>query len=129
MHRTKTVIGFLLALKPDTILPWKITARAQQHFQKSLSVNTDHEFRLKLYHVKKKPFVNMFQKYRSLLRQSGKLIYGQKNQNLKVILENMDAASCKLMSRRTIRFVTSTRFKSLHLRWYGDALVPAGKSS
>lgn len=114
MHRTKTVIGFLLALKPDTILLWKITARAQQHFQKSL--NTDHKFRLKLYHVKKKPFVNMFQKQRCLLRQSGQLIYGQKNQNLKVILENMDAAPCKLMSRRTIRFVISTRLKILHLR-------------
>ncbi|KAF3708097.1 hypothetical protein EXN66_Car001270 [Channa argus] len=43
-----------------------ITAWAQEHFLKSLSVNTGrcviHKCKLKLYHAKKKPYVNTFQK-------------------------------------------------------------------
>ena len=49
----------------------EITAWAQDHFRKSLSVNTVHraihKCKLKLYHAKKKPYVNTIQKRRHLL--------------------------------------------------------------
>ena len=49
----------------------EITAWAQDHFRKSLSVNTVrraiHKCKLKLYHAKKKPYVNTIQKRRRLL--------------------------------------------------------------
>ena len=74
----------------------EITAWAQEHFQKSPSVNTVHcsvhIFWLKLYHAKKKAYVNMNWKLCRLLRvkaylklrQSGKLLVvsGQTNRNL-----------------------------------------------
>ena len=48
----------------------EITAWAQDHFRKSLSVNTVrraiHKCKLKLYHAKKKPYVNTIQKHRRL---------------------------------------------------------------
>ncbi len=48
-----------------------ITKWAQEYFQKPLSVNTIHRaicrYQLKLYHAKRKPYVNMVQKRRSIL--------------------------------------------------------------
>ncbi len=49
----------------------EITTWAQEHFQKTLSVNTIHRAirrcRLKLYRSKKKPYLNMIQKHRRFL--------------------------------------------------------------
>ena len=49
----------------------EITAWAHDHFRKSLSVNivrhAIHKCKLKLYHAKEKPYVNMIQKRRCLL--------------------------------------------------------------
>ena len=45
----------------------EIIAWDQEHCQKSLSVNTFHFVRLKVYHAKKKPNVNMIQKCWHLL--------------------------------------------------------------
>ena len=57
------------ALKIDSVQ--ETTAWAQEHFQKSLSVNTAHcnihRRRLKLHQAGKKPYVNMIQKHCHLL--------------------------------------------------------------
>ena len=57
----------LLCIKNRHDSVMKITALAQEHLQKSLSVNTVHravhKCRLKLYHSKKKSYVNMIQKH------------------------------------------------------------------
>lgn len=54
------------------------------------------------------------------MRQSGKLFCVQMITNLKLSLENMEGAPSELQ----IQLVISTEFKSLHLWWYGGALVP-----
>ncbi len=72
-----------------------ITIWAQEYFQKPLSVNTIHRAicrcQLKLYHAKRKPYVNMVQKRRRVLRAkahlNGKVFYGQTSPNLTFLLE------------------------------------------
>ena len=77
-HRWKSVLDardfrvlrqLCIKKRPDSVL--EITAWAQEHFQKSLSVNTAHhaihKCRLKLYHAEKKPYVNRIQKHCRLL--------------------------------------------------------------
>ena len=101
----------------------EITAWAQDHFQKSLSVNTVrrafHKCKLKLYHAKK-PYLNTIQKRCRLLWTKAHLKWteakcGQTNHNLKLFLETMDAASSGLKMRGIIRLVISAQYKSLHL--------------
>ncbi len=66
----------LRALRRHCITHWHdsvidITKWAQEYFQKPLSVNTIHRAicrcQLKLYHAKRKPYVNMVQKHRRVL--------------------------------------------------------------
>ncbi len=65
-----------------------ITKWAQEYFQKPLSVNTICRAicrcQLKLYHAKRKPYVNMVQK----LFQSGKVFYGQTSQKSGILVGN-----------------------------------------
>lgn len=55
----------------------KIPGWAQEHLQKSLSVSTVHrvihKWSFKLYHTKKKPYVNVIQKCHHLLRARAQL--------------------------------------------------------
>jgi len=86
----------------------EITVWAQEHLQKSFSVNTVHsaihKCTLKLCHAKKRLYMNMIQngchllwaKTHLKLRQSEKLFCGQTNQNLKFLFEIMNAATSKL---------------------------------
>ncbi len=111
-----------------------ITKWAQEYFQKPLSENTIRHAicrcQLKLYHAKRKPYVNMVQKRRRVLWakahlnglfQRGKVFYGQTSPNLTFLLEIMDAVSSRLKRRETFQRVISIQFKSQHLWWYGGA--------
>ncbi len=97
-----------------------ITKWAQEYFQKPLSVNTICRAicrcQLKLYHAKRKPYVNMVQKRCCVLWakahlkwtfQSGKAFYGQTSPNLTFLLEITDAASSGLKRRETFQRVIS----------------------
>ncbi len=103
-----------------------ITKWAQEYFQKSLSVNTIRRAicrcQLKLYHAKRKPYVNMVQKHHCVLWakahlklfESGKVFYGQTSPNLTFLFEITDAVSSWL-KRGTFQRVISVQFKSQHL--------------
>ncbi len=80
-----------------------ITKWAQEYFQKSMSVNTIHRWhicrcQLKLYHAKRKPYVNVVQKrcrgpvsqgsFKKEMFQSGKVFYGQTSPNLTILVGN-----------------------------------------
>ncbi len=73
---------------------------------------------LKLYHTKKKPYVNMVQKRHRVL-QSGKVFYGQTSSNLTFLLEITNGVSSGLKRRETFQRDISVQFKSQHLWWYG----------
>ncbi len=128
----------LRALRRHCITHWHdsvidITKCAQEYFQKPLSVNTIRRAicrcQLKLYHAKRKPYVNMVQKRRRVLWakaplkwfQSGKVFYGKTSPNLTFLLEITDTVSSGLKSRETFQRVISVQFKSQHLWWYGGA--------
>ncbi len=108
-----------------------ITKWAQEYFQKPLSINTIHRAicrcQLKLYHAKRKPYVNMVQKRHRVLWAkahlkwtfSGKVFYGQTSLNLTFLLEIMNAVSSGLKRRETFQRVISVQFKSQHLWWNG----------
>ncbi len=83
---------------------------------------------LKLYHEKRKPYVNMVKKRRRVLWakahlkwtvSNGKVFYGQTSPNLTFLLEITDAVSSGLKRRETFQRVISVQFKSQHLWWYG----------
>ena len=115
--------------------PSDITAWAQEHVQESLSVNTVccaiQKCKLRLYHAKK-PHVNTIQKCRRLLWAKAQLKWSEakwktvlwsNESKFEILLETMDAMSCGVKRRGTIQHVISRQFKSLHLWWYGAALV------
>ncbi len=98
---TASLIGMILSL---TLLNG-----AQEYFQKPLSVNTICRAicrcQLKLYHAKRKSYVNMVQKRHRVLWakahlkwtvSSGKVFYGQTSPNLTFLLEITDAVSSGL---------------------------------
>ncbi len=102
-----------------------ITKWAQEYFQKPLPVNTIRRAicrcQLKLYHAKRKPYVNMVQKCcrvlwaKAHLKWTGKVFYGQTSPNLTFLLEITDAVSSGLKRRETFQRVISVQFKSQHL--------------
>ncbi len=118
-----------------------ITKWAQEYFQKPLSVNTIRRAicrcQLKLYHAKRKPYVNMVQKRHRVLWafndgfvlwahlkwtvSKRKVFYGQTSPNLTFLLEITDAVSSGLKRRDTLQRVIGVQFKSQHLWWYGGA--------
>ncbi len=95
-----------------------ITKWAQEYFQKPLSINTIHRAicrcQLKLYHAKRKPYVNMVQKRRRVLwakahlkwtvskwkSGSDEFFCNKKNYNLTLLLEITDAVSSGLRGGR-----------------------------
>ncbi len=114
----------------DSII--EMTKWAQEYFQKPLSVNTIRDAicrcQLKLYHAKRKPFVNMVQKRRRVLWAkahlkwiSGRVFYDQTSPNLIFLLEITDTVSSGLKRREIFQRVISIQFKSQHLWWYGGA--------
>ncbi len=108
-----------------------ITKWAQEYFQKPLSVNTIRRAicrcQLRLYHAKRKPYVNMVQKRCRVLWakanlkwfQRRKVFYGQTSPSLTFFLEITDTVSSGLKRRETFQCVISIQFKSQHLWWYG----------
>ncbi len=102
-----------------------ITKWAQEYFQKPLSVNTICRAicrcQLKLYHAKRKPYVNMVQKRRRVLWAKAQLkwtvskwksVLWSDESNLTFLLEIMDAVSSGLQRRETSQRVISIQFKS-----------------
>ncbi len=100
-----------------------ITKWAQEYFQKPLSVNTIRRAicrcQLKLYHAKRKPYVNMVQKRRRVLWAKAHLKWivskwksGQTSPNLTFLLEITDAVSSGLKRRETFQRVISVQFKT-----------------
>ncbi len=106
-----------------------ITKWAQEYFHKPLSVNTTRRAicrcQLKLYHAKRKPYVNMVQKRRRVLWAKAylkwtvskwkKVFYGQTSPNLTFFLEITDPVSSELKRRETFQLIISVQFKSQHL--------------
>ncbi len=96
-----------------------ITKWAQDYFQKPLSVNTICRAicrcQLKLYHAKRKPYVNMVQKRRHVLWAKAHLKWTVSKWKI------MDAVSFGLKRRETFQHVISVQFKSQYLWWYGGA--------
>ncbi len=89
---------------------------------------------LKLYHAKRKPYVNMVLdmasscpmgqgSFKIVEFQSGKVFYGQTSPNLTFLLEITDAVFSGLKRRETFQHVNSVQFKSQHLWWYGGAYM------
>ncbi len=108
-----------------------ITKWAQEYFQKPLSVNAIRcavcRCQLKLYHAKRKPYVNIYQKCRRVLWAKAhlkwtvskwKMFYGQTSPNLTFLLEITDAVSSGLKRKETFHRVISIQFESQHLWWY-----------
>ena len=130
------------ALKPAMILYW-----TSQHGLRNTSGNhclwtkfAIHKCKLKLYRAKKMLNVKCIQKHHRLhpeittdhhhgLRENGKLFWSLINPNFKLFLETMDTVFCGLKGRGTIQVVISGQFKSLHLWWYGVALLSMAWSS
>ncbi len=79
-----------------------ITKWAQEYFQKPLSIRRAIcRCQLKLYHEKRKPYVNMVQKRCCVLwaKANLKVFYGQTSPNLTFLLEITDAVSSGLKRR------------------------------
>ncbi len=102
-----------------------ITKWAQEYFQKPLSVNTIRRAicrcQLKLYHAKRKPYVNMVQKHCRVLWAKAHLKWTVSKwksvlcPNLTFLLEIPDAVSSGLKRRETFQRFISIQFKSQHL--------------
>ena len=100
------IFGHCSKKRHDSVLG--ITTQAQSV---STCCRAIHNYKLKLCHARKKPYVNVIQKRQkrplSCLGQSsfkidwGKMekFCGQMNQNLKFFLETTDAVSCRLQRR------------------------------
>ena len=101
----------------------EITAWA--HFRKSLSVNTVRYPQIKALSCKEEAICEHDPETpsSSLGQSSFKMDWG-KVENESKFLETMDAASSGLKMRGIIRLVIRAQYKSLHLWWYGVALVP-----
>ncbi len=117
-----------------------ITKWAQEYFQKPLSVNTICRAicrcQLKLYHAKRKPYVNMVQKQHRVVWAKAplkwtvsnlKMFYGQTRLNLTFLLEITDTVSSGLKRRETFQHVIRIHFKSQHLWWYGQLACFGGR--
>jgi len=106
--------------RPDSVL--EITAWAQEHFQKSLSVNTGHrnvhKCRLELYHGEKKPNVDMIQKYHSLVWTKADCRCSVVRQIKISFFRNHWLCIFWTKVERN-RVALNKQFKSLHLWWYG----------
>ncbi len=103
-----------------------ITKWAQEYFQKPLSVNTIRRaicrFQLKLYHAKRKPYVNMFQKRHPVLWAKAHLKWTVSKWKSILWSDGItDAVSSELNRRETFQCVIRVQFKSQHLWWYGGA--------
>ncbi len=106
-----------------------ITKWAQEYFQKPPSVNTIHRAicrcQLKLYHAKRKPYVNMVQKRRRVLRAKAllkwtvskwKSVLWSDESKFDILVGNH---GCRVFlakeERETFQHVISVQFKSQHL--------------
>ncbi len=111
-----------------------ITKWAQEYFLKPLSVNTIHRAicrcQLKVYHVKRKPYVNMVQKCRRVLWAKAHLkrtvskwksVLWSDESKFDILVGNHRRLSSGLKRRETFQRVISIQFKSQHLWWYGGA--------
>ncbi len=103
-----------------------ITKWAQEYFQKPLSVNTIRRAicrcQLKLYHAKRKTYVNMVQKCRCVVWAKTHLKWtvskwksGQTSPNLTFLLEITYAVSSELKRMETFQRVISIQLKKQHL--------------
>ncbi len=101
-----------------------ITKWAQEYFQKPLSLNTSRHAvcrcQLKLYHAKRKPYVNMVQKRRCVLWAKAHLKWTVSKWKRVLWSEEskfdiLVAVSSGLKRRETFQHVISVQFKSQHL--------------
>ncbi len=104
-----------------------ITKWAQEYFQKPLSVNTIRRAicrcQLKLYHAKRKPYVNMVQNavvscgkaHLKWIVSNWKSVLWSDESKFDILVRNHDAVSSGLKRRETFQHVISFQFKSQHL--------------
>ncbi len=100
-----------------------VTKWAQEYFQKPLSVNTIRRAicrcQLKLYHAKRKPYVNMVQKHRRILWAKAHLkrkVFPSDESKFDVLFGNHGRRVLKRLQRReTFQHVIGVQFKSQHL--------------
>ncbi len=106
-----------------------ITKWAQEYFQKPLWVNTIRRAicrcQLKLYHAKRKPYVNMIQKRHRVLWAKAHLkwtvskwksVLWSDESKFDILVGNHGR---RVKRRETFQCVISVQFKSQHLWWYG----------
>ncbi len=99
-----------------------ITKRAQEYFQKPLLVNTTRRAicrcQLKLYHAKRKPYVNMVQKRRQahykFTISKWKSVLWSDDSKFDILVGNHGRCVLRLNGRETLG-VISVQFKSQHL--------------
>ncbi len=99
-----------------------ITKRAQEYFQKPLSVNSTRRAicrcQLKLYHAKRKPYVNMVQKRRQahykFTISKWKSVLWSDDSKFDILVGNHGRCVLRLKRRETLG-VISIQFKSQHL--------------
>ncbi len=124
-HGLRALRRHCITHRHDSVID--ITKWAQENFQKPLSVNTIRRAicrcKLKLYHAKRKPYVNMAQKRCRVLWAKAHLKWTVSkwksvlwsDESKFDIVEIMDAVSSGLKRRETFQCVISVQFKSQHL--------------
>ncbi len=111
-----------------------ITKWTQEYFQKPLLVNTIRHAicrcQLKLYHAKRKPYVNMVQKRRRVLWAKAHLkwtvskwksVLWSDESKFDILVGNHGPHVLREKRRKTFQRAISVQFKSQHLWWYGGA--------
>ncbi len=123
-HGLRALRRHCITLRHDSVID--ITKWAQEYFQKPLSVNTIHRAicrcQLKLYHAKRKPYVNMVQKCRRVQWAEAHLkwtvlkcksVLWSDVSKFDILVGNH--GRCILKRRETFQDVISVQFKSQHL--------------
>ncbi len=136
----RAVIQHCITNQHDSVID--ITKWAQEYFQKPLSVNTIHRAicwcQLKLYHAKRKLYVNMVQKRHSVLWAKAhlkltvskwKCVLWSEESKFDILVGNPVAVSSGLKRRETFQHYISVQFKSQHLWWYGWCISAYGMDS
>ncbi len=133
------LVGCLRALRRYCITHWHdsviaFTKQAQEYFQKPLPVNTIRcaigRCQLKLYHAKRKSFVNMVQKTRRVLWAKAHLkwtvskwksVLWSDKSKFNNLVGHHGRCVLRAKDRETFQRVISVQFKSQHIWWYGGA--------
>ncbi len=130
-HGLRALRRHCITHRHDSVI--EITKRAQEYFQKPLSVNTICRAicrcQLRLYHAKSKPYVNVIQKRHCFLWAKDNLKWTISKQKSVLWLDEskfyilVRNHGHHVKRRETFQRVISVQFKSQHLLWYGQACM------